>query len=157
MSDSGDRVQSGAGMDRTERAVTNPALGHRFVTLTRHQQFAIEGANSDFGCIGHPTNLDRENCWKNFRSCQQGVGRNSALGRKEKQMSEQDILEEISKKLSVLISLELQRDGTKAVQEHVMHLSRFGLTTGEVANILNTTAGTVAVAKSRVKRKTGGK
>jgi DNA-binding CsgD family transcriptional regulator len=72
-------------------------------------------------------------------------------------MSEQNVLEEISRKLSVLISLELQRDGSKAVQEHVMHLSRFGLTTGEIAEILDTTAGTVSVAKSRIKRKTGGK
>jgi DNA-binding NarL/FixJ family response regulator len=64
-----------------------------------------------------------------------------------------DLLQEISKKLSILISLELRKDGTEGVQEHVARLSRFGLTTGQIAEILNTTPGTVAVAKSRLKNR----
>ena len=69
-------------------------------------------------------------------------------------MTDQNLLQEISKKLSILIAIQLQKDGAGRVQEHVTHLTRFGLTTGEIAEILNTTSGTVAVAKSRVKRKT---
>lgn len=67
-------------------------------------------------------------------------------------MGDQDLLEQISKKLSVLISLELQKDGKQKVQEHVSRLSRFGLTAGEIAEILGTTAGTVSVAKARIKK-----
>jgi DNA-binding NarL/FixJ family response regulator len=70
-------------------------------------------------------------------------------------MSELDVLTDISRKLSVLISISLQKDGRAAVQENVMHLNRFGLSTTEIAEILNTTPGTVAVAKSRIKRKRG--
>ena len=72
-------------------------------------------------------------------------------------MSDENLLAEISKKLSVLISLELQRDDKKTVQEHVVNLSRFGFSTGEIAEILNTTAGTVAVTKSRAKSRKGKK
>lgn len=68
-------------------------------------------------------------------------------------MSDQELLQEISKKLSILISLELRRDGSGGVQDHVERLSRFGLTAGEIAEILGTTSGTVAVAKARIKRK----
>jgi DNA-binding NarL/FixJ family response regulator len=69
-------------------------------------------------------------------------------------MDEQDLLHEISRKLSILISLELQRNGAEGVQEHVARLSRFGLSAKEIAEILNTTPGTVAVAKNRIKKKT---
>jgi len=68
-------------------------------------------------------------------------------------MNEQELLQEISRKLSILISLELQRDGAEGVQEHVARLTRFGLGAKEIAEILNTTPGTVAVAKSRIKKK----
>ncbi len=68
-------------------------------------------------------------------------------------MTDQDLLRQISKKLSILISLELQRDGTGSVQDRVALLSRFGLTTADVAEMLGTTPGTVAVAKNRVKNK----
>jgi hypothetical protein len=64
------------------------------------------------------------------------------------------LLREISKKLSILISLELQREeGAGAVQKHVAYLTKFGLTPIEMAEILGTTRGTVAVAKSRVKHR----
>lgn len=66
-------------------------------------------------------------------------------------MSDENLLAEISRKLSVLISLELRRDEKKTVQDHVVHLDRFGFSTGDIAEILDTTAGTVAVTKSRVK------
>jgi hypothetical protein len=67
-------------------------------------------------------------------------------------MENQDVLIAISKKLSILIHFEIQRDGG-GVQEHVGRLSRFGLSTAEIAEILGTTTGTVAVAKSRVKKR----
>ena len=51
------------------------------------------------------------------------------------------------------IHLQIEKDGGGRVQEHVTRLSRFGLTTAAIAEILGTTAGTVAVAKSRVKKK----
>ena len=62
------------------------------------------------------------------------------------------VLEQISRKLSVLISLELHKDGKQKVQEHVSRLSRFGLTANEIAEILGTTAGTVSVAKARIRK-----
>jgi hypothetical protein len=68
-------------------------------------------------------------------------------------MNDQEILHDISRKLSVLIHLELDKDGSGRVQDHVTRLSRFGLTTAAIAEILGTTTGTVAVAKSRVKKK----
>ena len=72
-------------------------------------------------------------------------------------MTDQELLREISKKLSVLIALQLQREGDLGVQEYVSRLARFGLTTSEIAEILDTTAGTVAVAKSRNKKRSKGK
>jgi DNA-binding NarL/FixJ family response regulator len=68
-------------------------------------------------------------------------------------MNDQHLLQEISRKLSILISLQLQKDGGEGVQEYVGRLSRFGLGTKEIAEILNTTPGTVAVAKARIKRR----
>lgn len=66
-------------------------------------------------------------------------------------MENNDILQQISKKLSILIALQLRGDGGVEVKDNVIKLSRFGLTTGEIAEILGTTPGTVAVAKSRIK------
>ncbi|MGH7146534.1 MAG: hypothetical protein ACREIJ_01345 [Nitrospiraceae bacterium] len=68
-------------------------------------------------------------------------------------MDDQNLLQEISNKLSVLISLELQKDGAGGVQEHVERLSRLGLSGNEIAAILGTTPGTVAVAKNRIKKR----
>ena len=62
-----------------------------------------------------------------------------------------DILQQISKKLSILIALQLQSESGIEVKENVTKLMRFGLTTSEIAEILGTTSGTVQVAKSRIK------
>jgi DNA-binding NarL/FixJ family response regulator len=66
-------------------------------------------------------------------------------------MKDTELLQEISKKLSVLIALQLQKDGSDSVKDNVVRLTRFGLTTGEIAEILDTTPGTVAVSRSRIK------
>jgi hypothetical protein len=72
-------------------------------------------------------------------------------------MNEQELLREISKKLSILIALQLQKEGGAGVQENVGRLTKFGLSTNEIAEILNTTVGTVAVARSRTKQRLKGK
>ncbi len=64
-----------------------------------------------------------------------------------------EILREVSKKLSILIALQLQgEDGVVEVKESVAKLLRFGLTDGEIAEILDTTSGTVSVTKARIKK-----
>lgn len=64
-----------------------------------------------------------------------------------------DILQQISKKLSILIALALQGEkDTVEVKENVARLIRFGLTDSEIAEILGTTPGTVSVVKARIKK-----
>lgn len=64
-----------------------------------------------------------------------------------------NILQEVSKKLSILIALQLQSEnGTVEVRENVVKLTRFGLTDREIAEILGTTPGTVSVTKARIKK-----
>jgi len=64
-----------------------------------------------------------------------------------------DILQQVSKKLSILIALQLQGENKVVeVKENVEKLSRFGLTDSEIAEILGTTSGTVSVAKARIKK-----
>lgn len=64
-----------------------------------------------------------------------------------------DILQQISKKLSILIALELQGENeTVEIKGNVAKLTRFGLTDSEIAEILGTTSGTVSVAKNRIKK-----
>lgn len=64
-----------------------------------------------------------------------------------------DILQQISKKLSILIALALQGEkDAVGVKENVARLIRFGLTDSEIAEILGTTSGTVSVAKARIKK-----
>lgn len=64
-----------------------------------------------------------------------------------------DILREVSKKLSILIALQLQsEEGMVEVKENVAKLTRFGLTDGEIAEILGTTPGTVSVTRARIKK-----
>lgn len=64
-----------------------------------------------------------------------------------------DVLQQISKKLSILIALQLQGGKDKVeVKENVAKLIPFGLTDSEIAEILGTTAGTVSVAKVRIKK-----
>jgi len=63
------------------------------------------------------------------------------------------ILQQISKKMSILISLQLQHGKEKVeVKENVEKLAPFGLTDNEIAEILGTTTGTVSVAKARIKK-----
>lgn len=71
-------------------------------------------------------------------------------------ISDQDVLLDISRKLSVLIHLELDKDESSRIDDQVVRLSRFGLNTPAIAEILGTTTGTVAVAKSRMKKKRKG-
>ena len=62
------------------------------------------------------------------------------------------LLESISKKLGVLIALDLLSMNSKAtVTENIEMLDRFGLTPTEIAEILNTSANTVNVTRSRIK------
>lgn len=64
-----------------------------------------------------------------------------------------DTLQQISKKLSILIALQLQGENKAVeVKENVARLARFGLTDSEIAEILGTTPGTVSVAKARIKK-----
>ena len=68
-------------------------------------------------------------------------------------MENSDILQQISKKLSILIALELRGEGGIEVKENVAKLSRFDLTTAEIAEILGTTPGTVSVTNARINNK----
>ncbi|OGZ05933.1 MAG: hypothetical protein A2845_03985 [Candidatus Lloydbacteria bacterium RIFCSPHIGHO2_01_FULL_49_22] len=69
-------------------------------------------------------------------------------------MDNQDLLQTISKKLGVLIALQLQEKSEKfSVSEGVELLTRFGMTPTEIADILNTSTNTVNVMRSRLKNK----
>ncbi len=68
-------------------------------------------------------------------------------------MDTNKLLESISKKLGVLIALNLLSMNSKATSaENIKMLDRFGLTPTEVAEILNTSANTVNVTRSRIKK-----
>ncbi|MFA5831133.1 MAG: hypothetical protein WC878_04880 [Candidatus Paceibacterota bacterium] len=63
------------------------------------------------------------------------------------------LLESISKKLGVLIALDLLSMNNKATAtDNIKMLDRFGLTPVEIAEILNTTANHVSVTKSIIKK-----
>jgi len=69
-------------------------------------------------------------------------------------MDTNKLLESISKKMGVLIALNLLSINNKAsTTENIEMLDRFGLTSIEISEILNTTTGTVGVIKSRNKKK----
>lgn len=69
-------------------------------------------------------------------------------------MIDLDILESISKKLGVLIALNLMAINNKAtLTENVELLDRFGLSSKEIAELLNTSKNTVDVTKSRIKKR----
>lgn len=73
-------------------------------------------------------------------------------------MDTNKLLESISKKLGVLIALNLISMNRKAtVTENIEMLNRFGLTPTEIAEILNTSANTVNVTRSRIKSNKGKK
>jgi len=66
-------------------------------------------------------------------------------------MKDQELPEQISKKLSALIALSFIEDVQKMTNEKgVGVLGRFGLRNQDIADILGTTKGTVEVLKSRV-------
>lgn len=69
-------------------------------------------------------------------------------------MESDKILESISRKMGVLIALNLVSMNNKAtITENIEMLNRFGLTPTEIAEILNTSSNTVNVTKSRLKKK----
>ena len=68
-------------------------------------------------------------------------------------MDTNKLLESISKKLGVLIALNLLSINNKATTiENVEMLDRFGLTPTEIAEILNTSVNTINVTRSRLKK-----
>ncbi len=68
-------------------------------------------------------------------------------------MENNKLLESISKRLGVLIALQLSQSQDFSVVEGIKLLTRFGLQPSEIAEILNTTANTVNVTRSRMKQK----
>jgi len=70
------------------------------------------------------------------------------------QNKEQELLEQISRKLSALIALSFTKDVQKATSaDGVEILGRFGLSNQDIADILGTTKPTIEVLKSRIKSK----
>jgi len=69
-------------------------------------------------------------------------------------MNSDKVGEQISRKLSALIALNLAPEGAKkSSAEKVALLVRFGLPNQDIADILGTTKGTVEVLKSRASNK----
>jgi DNA-binding CsgD family transcriptional regulator len=69
-------------------------------------------------------------------------------------MTQDEILEIVSKKLSALLLISLSPDAEKKnTAQKVEMLARLGLPNQEIADILATTRGTVEVLKSRAKKK----
>jgi DNA-binding CsgD family transcriptional regulator len=70
-------------------------------------------------------------------------------------MSDQNLQDQLSKKLSALMALALVPDVQKKnTAEKVELLMRFGISNQEIADIVGTTKGTVEVLKSRaIKRR----
>jgi len=67
-------------------------------------------------------------------------------------MDTNKLLESISKKIGVLIALNLLSMNSKTtITESVKMLDRFGLTPTEIAEILNTSVNTVNVTRNRIK------
>jgi DNA-binding CsgD family transcriptional regulator len=69
-------------------------------------------------------------------------------------MDSKELLQSISKRLGVLIALQIsQRTENVSISEGVDLLTRFGLSPTEIAEILNTSTNTVNVTKARLKSK----
>lgn len=68
-------------------------------------------------------------------------------------MENNKLLESISRRLGILIALQLKAQSQDSVTEGVKLLTRFGLEPSEIAEILGTTSNTVSVARSRMKQK----
>lgn len=68
-------------------------------------------------------------------------------------MENKELLESISKRLGVLIALQIDSQSeTHSVADGVALLTRFGLQPSEIAEILNTSTNTVSVTRTRLKR-----
>ena len=68
-------------------------------------------------------------------------------------MDNKELLESISKRLGVLIALELNKQSDKpSVADGVELLTRFGLQPTDIAEILNTSTNTVNVTRTRLKK-----
>lgn len=69
-------------------------------------------------------------------------------------MENTEILKSISKRLGVLIALQISsRSESVSISEGVELLTRFGLAPTEIAEILNTSTNTVNVTRTRLKGK----
>ena len=69
-------------------------------------------------------------------------------------MENKELLEAISRRLSVLITLQMKAQSEKfSITEGVALLSRFGMRSNEIAEILNTSTGVISVMKGRNKKK----
>ena len=69
-------------------------------------------------------------------------------------MNDRELIELVSKKLSVFIALALLPEAEKkSTAEKVALLTRFGIPNQDVADILGTTKGTVEVLKSRASKR----
>lgn len=69
-------------------------------------------------------------------------------------MENKELLQSISKRLGVLIALQISsRAENVSISDGVDLLTRFGLSPTEIAEILNTSTNTVNVTKARLKNK----
>lgn len=69
-------------------------------------------------------------------------------------MDNKELLESISKRLGVLIALKIEEmSDSKAIATRVEMLTRFGLSSADIAEILNTSVNTVNVTRTRLKKK----
>lgn len=69
-------------------------------------------------------------------------------------MDNKELLQSISKRLGVLIALKIEEmSDSKAIAARVEMLTRFGLPSADIAEILNTSVNTVNVTRTRLKKK----
>lgn len=69
-------------------------------------------------------------------------------------MESKDLLEAISRRLGVLIALQMKAQSEDfSTTEGVQMLTRFGMGATEIAEILNTSPNTVNVMRNRIKNK----
>ncbi len=69
-------------------------------------------------------------------------------------MDNKELLESISKRLGVLIALKIEEmSDSKVIAARVEMLTRFGLPSADIAEILNTSVNTVNVTRTRLKKK----
>ena len=69
-------------------------------------------------------------------------------------MENKELLETISRRLGVLIALQMRMQSENfSITEGVSMLSRFGMGNTEIAEILNTSAGSVNAIKGRLKKR----